>query len=147
MKNIAKVIVATLSIFLLAGCGEKNANETLTCRFTQEDSMFTITQDISLAVKDGAVDNAKLVNELIYSNEYIGNYDEDVLVSTLESQFSNYQKVEVTKTSTGAVVTIELNADEFSELSGVDKEDLKNIKESDIPEIKSGLEKAGYTCK
>ena len=147
MKNIAKVMVAALSIFLLAGCGSKNANETFTCRFTQEDTTFTITQDISIEVKDGTIDNAKLVNEMIFSNEYVGNIDGDAIVSALESQFSSYKKVDVSKTSTGAIVTIELDSDEFATLSGVDKDELKNIKESDIPEIKSGLEEAGYTCK
>ena len=40
-----------------------------------------------------------------------------------------------------------MDIDEFATLADIDKEDLANIKEDDIPDIEKGLEEAGYTCK
>lgn len=147
MKNFSKILLVVLAVFLLAGCGSKKANTVVTCSYTQNQSMFTMTQDVDIDIKDGTISNAKLVNEIVYSDQYVGKYDETVLVDTMKEQFKTYKDVDVQPTSTGVIVTINLDTDEFAKLSNMSVDDFKDIKEDDIPELKSGLESSGYTCK
>ena len=147
MKNFSKILLVVLAVFLLAGCGSKKANTVVTCSYTQNQSMFTMTQDVDIDIKDGTISNAKLVNEIVYADQYVGKYDETVLVDTMKEQFKSYKNVDVQPTSTGVVVTINLDTDEFAKLSNMSVDDFKDIKEDDIPELKSGLESSGYTCK
>ena len=146
MKTFSKMLLVVLAVFLLVGCGKK-ANTVVTCTFTQDQSMFTMTQNVDINIKDGTIDNAKLVNEVVYADQYVGKYDESVLVDTMKQQFSNYKDVDVEATSTGVIVTINLDTEEFAKLSNMSVDDFKNIKEDSISDLKSGLEKSGYTCK
>ena len=147
MKNLYRITLSVLAVFFLAGCGSKNATTTVSCSYSQEQSMFTMTQDVEISIDKGTISNANLVNEIVYSDSYIGKYDETVLVDAMKNQFSNYKEVDVKPTSTGVIVTINLDTNEFAELSGLSTDDLKNIKEENIDELKSGMEKSGYTCK
>ena len=146
MKNFSKILLVVLVVFLFAGCSKK-ANTTITCTYTQNQSMFTMTQNVDINITDGTISNAKLVNEVVYADQYVGKYDESVLVDTMKNQFSSYKDVDVKATSTGVVVTINLDTEEFAKLSNMSVDDFKNIKEDDISDLKSGLQTSGYTCK
>lgn len=146
MKVFSKMLLVVLAVFILAGCSKK-ANTTITCTYTQSQSMFTMTQDVDINIQDGTISNAKLVNEVVYADQYIGKYDESALVDTMKSQFSTYKDVNVEPTSTGVIVTINLDTEEFAKLSNMSVDNFKNIKEDDISELKSGLQTSGYTCK
>ena len=146
MKVFSKMLLVVLAVFLLAGCSKK-ANTTITCTYSQNQSMFTMTQNVDINIKDGTISNAKLVNEVVYADQYVGKYDESVLVDTMKNQFSSYKDVDVKSTSTGVIVTINLDTEEFVKLSNMSVDNFKNIKEDDISELKSGLQSSGYICK
>ena len=146
MKVFSKMLLVVLAVFLLAGCSKK-ANTTITCTYSQNQSMFTMTQNVDINIKDGTISNAKLVNEVVYADQYVGKYDESVLVDTMKNQFSSYKDVDVKSTSTGVIVTINLDTEEFAKLSNMSVDNFKNIKEDDISELKSGLQSSGYICK
>ena len=146
MKVFSKMLLVVLAVFLLAGCSKK-ANTTITCTYSQNQSMFTMTQNVDINIEDGTISNAKLVNEVVYADQYVGKYDESVLVDTMKNQFSSYKDVDVKSTSTGVIVTINLDTEEFAKLSNMSVDNFKDIKEDDISELKSGLQSSGYTCK
>ncbi len=152
MKKITKLLAFSLVILGLSGCNStlvsKNATADINCRYVNsEDESFTITQDLKFSFKDGTFVNSELVNELVYADAYVGQYEPSDLVNILKDAFSDYKSVETEPTDKGAIVTINMDIDEFATLADIDKEDLANIKEDDIPDIEKGLEEAGYTCK
>lgn len=146
-KNLMKVSVLAVAMLTLVGCGGKKANTTVSCSYSQEESMLTVNQDLDLVITDGVFESAKLINEIVYADEYVGKYDESVLISSLEEQFDDYNDVDVTATSTGAIVTITLDIDEFADMSDISKDDLSNIMEDDISDIEASLEEENYICK
>lgn len=147
MKKIIKGSIIGVLMLSMVGCSTEKVNTTLSCSYSTDQSMLTVKQDLNFTIKEGAFDKAKLVNEIIYSDDYVGKYDEDALISSLEDQFSSYKSVDVEATNTGAIVTITLDIDEFASTASVSKEILSDIKEDDVSDIKTGLEDAGYVCK
>ena len=137
------VVFSLVAVMFLTGC-EKGSNSEVVC--TMKEESVGVTMDISFKLKfvSNNLDSAKFEMDAKLDDS-IKAYA-STFVSSLESQFDNYEsdygvKVNTKETSDGAKIDFTMNQDTFKKLYGS-----SNFKSSKEDVIKS-LEADGYTCK
>lgn len=145
MKKSMLLGSALVSCFLLSGCGTK----TLSCSTTESDDGFSASQTIEAKFVGNEVTNVSLDMIMTLDDDFKDN--KDLLISSLEESFQNYQNKEgltlnITDKSDNEVEVV-LDAD-LKKMSDEDKKELDLIDTTgSYDATKKELEDEGYTCK
>lgn len=158
-KNIKFLIVALVISVALTGCFKQEdkkstsdvSNRNIVCSLNQNNTGFVLTQDMTIKIENKAMTSVNLYQKIVYDDSVTLT---DALLDNLKVQMENafkeqFNNVEVTKTSKGVDVNIDMTPEEMFNYSGTDfsETDIKNLTQKDINDLISEMEESGYTCK
>ena len=136
MKKVLLIIVAVLSITLIAGCGSK---KTLHCSSEQNTNGVVTSSTIDVTFNGNTAEKIDVAISITVPDSFVSYLD--TFKSTLETQ---REKLE----STGYTVNIETNGNVVSlKASGTDKTLSDEEKTGNYEATKKSYESQGLTCK
>lgn len=150
MKNFKYLLLALLCVMCLSGCGKK----TLTCTDTNNEDGIKSIETIKFKFKKNKIKSFNVSVENEATDDSIKN-NWDTFVSMLESTFKVDEETKGITVKTDSndkkytysvSVDVDLDKIEDEDALGFDLEEMKKY-ENAYDEIKSELEKEGYTCK
>lgn len=160
MKNNIKFLLVALIISVaLTGCFKQESKEStsgvsnrnIVCSLSQNNTGLVLTQDMTIKIENKAMTAVNLYQKIVYDDTIELT---DALLDNLKVQMENafkeqFNNVEVTKTSKGVDVNIDMTPEEMFNYSGTEytEADINNLTQKDINDFISEMEKSGYTCK
>ena len=141
MKKYLSIVLVAIFALVITGCGSK---QTIKCSMSQSTTGYKMTSDIDISLKDSKFDNMNMVINVTIDDSYLSY--KDMLVSSLESEFSGFEqaygaKVSIKDTDKGAKITISMNREEAEKFYGSKAEKITK------KEVIEEFEGQGYSCK